>query len=166
MQLTARLRNRVSNYQTIRTLSYAVRITEGGGPKLEEAKPIDAPGAGQVAIKFLASPLNPTDTVDLKMASICGDIGVAEVISTSGSSKFTQGDWVAPKSPTFGCWRSFAIATQSELLKVPKDIPPSYAAMALGPGALALRLLTDFAQLEPGDAIVQSGGETPTGKAL
>ena len=59
--------------------------------------------------------------------------------------------YVVALSP--GTWRTHAVAPESSLLKVKKDIKPEYAAAIAVNPCTAYRLLNDFADLKPGTAI-------------
>jgi trans-2-enoyl-CoA reductase len=129
----------------------------------------------EVAIKFLASPINPSDInmvegvygIMAKLPAIGGNEGVA-VVTEIGSKikKLAVGDWVIPYKAGLGCWRTEAIADESELIKIANDIPAAYAAtLAVNP-ATAYRLLRDFQILKPGDVIMQNGANSMVGLAV
>lgn len=77
-----------------------------------------------------------------------------------------KGDWVVPAGAPFGSWRQVAHAKAADVVKVPNDIPVAYAAsLAINP-ATAYRMLEDFAQLKPGDWIIQNGANGMVGLAV
>jgi trans-2-enoyl-CoA reductase len=98
----------------------------------------------EVAIKFLASPINPSDInmvegtygIAAKYPAIGGNEGVAIVTEIGeGVKKLAVGDWVIPFRAGFGCWRTEAVTDEMELIKVASDIPASYAAtLSVNPG--------------------------------
>lgn len=67
---------------------------------------------------------------------------------------------------SFGTWRNWAVCSSDDLIKVPGDIEPEYGAtLAVNP-CTAVRLLEDFADLQPGDAIVQNGANSTVGHCI
>lgn len=75
------------------------------------------------------------------------------------------GDWVLPLSAD-GVWRSFAICSEDELLRVDNKLPLLTAASLFVVGATAFRMLRDFVHLEPGDTVVQNGANSACGQAV
>lgn len=65
-----------------------------------------------------------------------------------------------------GCWRNSAVASESSLLRVPNDIPPSYAATLSGDLSTAYRLLRDFVPLKKGDVLIQNDATSHVGLAV
>lgn len=65
-----------------------------------------------------------------------------------------------------GTWTEHAKAADNKVIKVSNDVPAAYAAsVAINP-ATAYRLLRDFAQLKPGDYIIQNGANSMVGLAV
>jgi trans-2-enoyl-CoA reductase len=98
----------------------------------------------EVAIKFLASPINPSDInmvegtygIAAKYPAIGGNEGVAVVTEIGDDVQgLVVGDWVIPFRAGFGCWRTEAVTDEIELIKVANDIPAPYAAtLSVNPG--------------------------------
>lgn len=147
---------------------------------------INEPKDNEIIIKNLACPVNPSDinqiqgvypskpklTTDLgtkEPSAVCGNEAVFEIIklgkSVSGND-FKIGDWVLPAGVNFGTWRSFAVATPSDLLKISNDkISVNQAAtIAVNPSS-AYQMLTFYQKLQPGDWFIQNGGNSQVGKA-
>ena len=143
--------------------------------QLEAIDAIGKVGDDQVKIKFLASPINPSDInivqgvygLPTKVPAIGGNEGVA-VVTEIGSNvnKLAVGDWVIPFHSGFGCWRTEALTVPAELIKIANDIPPAYAATLSVNPATAYRLLRDFGDLKPGDVIMQNGANSMVGLAV
>ena len=163
-----------------RLFGTAIKHSAFGVPKnvlAVEQTNVDASkiGANEVILKFLASPINPSDLnmvegvygVKPKLPAVGGNEGVAVVTSVgSDVKKFAVGDWAIPFRAGFGCWRTEAIASEDELLKVGNDIPAAYAAtLAINPST-AFRLLRDFETLKAGDVIMQNGANSMVGLAV
>ena len=132
-------------------------------------------GAKDVDIKFLAAPINPSDInmvqgvygVVAKLPAVGGNEGVAIVVGVGKSVReLAEGDWVIPFRSGFGCWRTNAVASEDELIKISNDIPAAYAATLSVNPATAYRLLRDFGQLKAGDVIMQNGANSMVGLAV
>ena len=65
-----------------------------------------------------------------------------------------------------GTWRTEAVTKVDDLIRVPNDIPVSYAAtLAVNPCS-AYRMLRDFESLKPGDVVIQNGANSMVGMAV
>ena len=136
---------------------------------------LNVPGSKQVLLKILAAPVNPADINTIQgvypikpvFPAVGGTEGVMEVTTTGrGVTDLKQGDWVVPLKSAFGTWRSHAICDSSDLMVIPKDIPVlSAATLAVNP-CTAYRMLKDFENLQAGDVVIQSGGNSAVGQAL
>ena len=131
--------------------------------------------ANGVSVRFLAAPINPSDLnmvegvygVSAKLPAVGGNEGVAVVTGVgSGVTKLAVGDWVIPFRSGFGTWRTHAVTTEAELVKVANDIPAAYAATLSVNPATAYRLLRDFAALKPGDVVMQNGANSMVGLSV
>ena len=135
---------------------------------------------GEVALKFLAAPINPSDInlvsfrvhpfsqhafvifllllqangtygIHPTLPAIGGNEGVAVVEKVGGGVKNLKvGDWVLPTNTPFGTWTQYTKAQESVLMKIDNDIPAEYAATLAINPATAYRLLKDFVNLKPG----------------
>jgi trans-2-enoyl-CoA reductase len=102
-----------------------------------------------------------------KLPAIGGNEGVSRVESIGSAVKGLKvGDWVIPSVAGFGTWREKAVAKEDDLLKIPNDIPVSYAATIAVNPCTAFRLLNDFVSLKPGDVIIQNGANSMVGLAV
>ncbi|EQC30238.1 hypothetical protein SDRG_12088 [Saprolegnia diclina VS20] len=132
-------------------------------------------GQHEVALKFLAAPVNPADLsmvmggygIKAALPAIGGNEGVARVTAVGQAvSTLKVGDRVIPAAAGFGTWRTEAVAKEAEVLVVPESIPVEYAAtLAVNP-CTAYRLLADFAKLSKGDVIIQNGANSAVGQAV
>ncbi|KAI9795622.1 MAG: mitochondrial 2-enoyl thioester reductase [Piccolia ochrophora] len=139
-----------------------------------------------LTLRFLASPINPADinqiqgtypskpTFDSSIgtatpSAVAGNEGVAEVVSVGSSVTSIQtGDWVIPRSPGLGTWRTYAQTPQSTILKLPSktSLTPIQAATVSVNPTTAYRLLRDFASLPEGSWILQNGANSGVGRAV
>lgn len=162
----------------------AVTYTEYGSdiPKLlgttnfkinpDEIKP------DQVVIKALATPLNPADLMQLRGGynespeiqlgtepngplHVGGNEGVYKVVkagSGSNASQLKEGDLVIPKLPSFGTWRSYAIADAVNLIIVNGLSVDQAATISINP-ATAYQLLNNYiSDWQKGDYVIQNLG--------
>lgn len=172
MVLSARL------FATLPSEAKVIKYHATGQPekvlKLETEK-LPQVGDNDVLVGFLAAPINPADLnmvegvypIGPKAPAVGGNEGVAEVLAVGSKVKgIAVDDWVIPAKPGFGTWRTHAVAPESSLLKVKKDIKPEYAAAIAVNPCTAYRLLNDFADLKPGDVIIQNGANSAVGQAV
>ncbi|ORY56504.1 NAD(P)-binding protein [Neocallimastix californiae] len=154
-----------NNYSTI---SKAMICEKHGKPKdvlgLKQIKVPDI-NEDEVLIKFLASPINPSDINQIegvypikprfkKYGAVGGNEGVAEVVAAGSKVKnLTVGDWVIPDTKAFGTWQTFATSPENQLQKLVN--PPT-----------AYRMLKDFVNLKKGDVIIQNGANSAVGQSV
>ncbi|KAH6604971.1 mitochondrial trans-2-enoyl- reductase [Trichoderma cornu-damae] len=151
-----------------------------------------------VLLRSLAAPINPADINTIQgtygsqpsftsligtpsPSAIPGSEGVFEVVATGDpSSPIRRGDWVIPSAPQFGTWRTHAVASLDEILKINKEglsatqaatisVNPSTAyriLRAYGPSAgrgagLGMRPL----EIGSGEWFIQNGANSGVGRA-
>lgn len=102
-----------------------------------------------------------------KTGAAGGDF-VGEVLKVgAGVKNLTEGDWVLPRHPGLGAWRSLFCAQEKSLRKIPRDLMPLEHAAMLREYCVAYRLLEDAGDLlKPGDAVVVDGASGAIGAAL
>ncbi|OWA50080.1 Trans-2-enoyl-CoA reductase, mitochondrial [Hypsibius exemplaris] len=161
------------------TSTTAIKFKEYGDPAkvlYQTTEPLPATlDPGNVALRFLASPVNPNDInmvqgiyiVKPPLPAVCGNEGVAEVIGVGSAVKNVKiGDWVIPSINAFGTWQTHAVAPATDILKIEADLPLIQAAtVAINPCS-AFRMLYDYTSLEEGDVIVQNGANSAVGQAV
>lgn len=131
-----------------------------------------APDPGQVLVRILAAPINPADLntvegtygVKLPLPATPGIEGCG-VVETSGSADFEIGDEVIflRRAST---WASHTTVPASSLFKLPPGIDPLQASMLKVNPATAWRLLHGFTKLEPGEWVIQNGGNSGVGRCV
>ncbi len=145
---------------------------------------LDDPTDSQVLIRNLASPINPADINQLEgvypsRPKFSTDLGTSEPSAVGGNeglfevfqvgpkqSNLKVGDWVLPKLPNFGTWRSHALTEESDLVKVTKDgITLEQAATVSVNPSTAYLMLKLFTDLNPGDWFIQNGANSAVGRA-
>ncbi|XP_043281280.1 enoyl-[acyl-carrier-protein] reductase, mitochondrial isoform X2 [Venturia canescens] len=131
------------------------------------------PQANEVSVKWLLAPVNPADinTIQGKYPSkpqlpaVPGNEGLGEIIEVgSGVTAFKPGDRVVPNGSNLGTWTSYATYASNQLLKIPQSIAAVEACMLNVNPCTAYRMLMDFVKLEPGDCVIQNGGNSAVGQ--
>lgn len=128
------------------------------------------PGPRQVAIKLLAAPIDPVDSIiisgqysaDHKLPSIPGVEGVGEIYEVGEliDKALLHKHVLMPEG---GSWQDCVLANPDELVYVPNDIPIEMSALALINPPTAWYLLHDFITLQQGDLIVQNAANSSVG---
>lgn len=147
-------------------------IKEFGDPKnvvqMEEYK-TECPGPGEVLVQMLVASMNPADintiqgTYPIKptLPGVPGNEGVAKVVSVGADVNDLQvDDHVMPNVENFGTWQTHKVISADKLLKVPKEVPLVEVAGIMSNCSTAYRMLKDFVPLEPGDTVLQNGGNS------
>eukprot|EP00753_Platysulcus_tardus_P014915 PLAT4628.2.p1 GENE.PLAT4628.2~~PLAT4628.2.p1 ORF type:complete len:352 (-),score=175.95 PLAT4628.2:129-1184(-) len=170
---------------SLRRLHSAATFAAHGKPasvlSVDSVDAAGAPGAKEVAVRFLAAPLAASDLAAVRGASyalpsggaslpaVAGSSGVAVVTSVgSDVTSVAKDDWVAPTRSGLGSWRQTAVLPADAVTAVPSDLLPAEL-MAAGTGVApltALRLLNDFAKLREGDWIIHNGADGAVGQAV
>lgn len=130
---------------------------------------------GEVRLKLLMASINPSDfgmiegsygRLKTGFPAVAGREGVGEVVELGeGVASLKQGDWVAiPDSA--GVWQAYSTALAEGLRQLPKDVPLEKLATSLINPPTALRLLSDFVDLKPGDWVVQNAGNSSVGQCV
>ncbi|MCH6255320.1 2-enoyl thioester reductase domain-containing protein [Puniceicoccaceae bacterium K14] len=143
-------------------------VLELGSNTIEELAP------NEVLLKTLAAPINPADMGKLggsygsleELPAVGGLEGVAEIVAVGSYCKSWKiGDRVFIPDG-LGSWQSYAAVHSSKLFKAPQDLSLEQAAMAWVNPATAWKLLHDFADLKPGDWIIQNAATSAVGKLV
>lgn len=131
------------------------------------------PGPRQVAIRLLASPIDPVDDIIIsggyppmnQLPRTPGVEGVGEIYAVGDliDKALIKKRVIMPK---MSAWQESVLANPDELLYVPNDVPIDLAAMAFINPPTAWFLLHDFVTLEPGDWIVQNAANSSVGTCI
>lgn len=131
-----------------------------------------APKAGEVAIEFLCSPINPADLLLLAgnyghrpaLPALGGLEGVGQVTALgAGVSHLQVGDRVLLPG---GNWAERMLAPAAGLFPLPADAPSEQLAMLTVNPPTAWGLLHDYVELKPGDWVIQNVGNSGVGTNL
>jgi trans-2-enoyl-CoA reductase len=138
--------------------------------ELETFRP--AAGPGEVLVRMLAAPINPADLnliegtygIQAELPGCSGTEGCGEV-EQSDAAGFAPGDRVILLR-RIASWASHVVVPAADLLKIPAELDPLQAAMLKVNPATAWLLLREFAQLRPGDAIIQNVANSGVGRCV
>ena len=133
-----------------------------------------------VRVRFLASPINPSDLNQIegtypikpiKLPAVGGNEGIARVEAVGQNvSMLQEGDLVIPGGKSvLGCWRDFACLRAEDLIKIPEKwskLPLEVLATINVNPPTAFRLLRDFVSLHQGDLVVQNGANSAVGRLI
>lgn len=135
--------------------------------------PLDPPREGELLVRMLAAPINPAD-----INFIQGVYGLKPVFPASPAGMEGAGRVVVSTAPGFavgdlvillrglGSWTDYLTAPANQFLKIDKHLDPVQAAMLRLNPLTALRLLTGFVDLRPGDWVVQNAANSAVGRYL
>jgi NADPH:quinone reductase-like Zn-dependent oxidoreductase len=130
------------------------------------------PTDGQALVKILASPINPADINTIQgvygirpeLPAVPGMEGCGQVEACPG------GELPVGRKVIFlrkgGAWADRAIIAVDDLVEVPDEMDPRQAAMLAVNPLTALRLLEGFADLKPGDWLVQNAANSNVGRCV
>ncbi len=150
---------------------------ERTGPPREvvrvETVEIGPPGPGQVVVAMEAAPINPADLnyisgtygVRPQLPAVPGLEGCGRVVEAGPGVKLAVGDRVRlPEGE--GTWRSHAVVEAGGCLPLPGELAAEQAAMIYVNPLTAWRMLHDFADLKPGDWVVQNAANSGVGRCV
>jgi NADPH:quinone reductase-like Zn-dependent oxidoreductase len=154
----------------------AIQITQFGRPE-DVVRVVDvpeppAPGPGEVKVAVELSPLNKHD---LLLASgallqpplplVLGNEGVARIVEAGqGVGTVAVGDLVVVPLLA-GAWRERLLLPAEGLFRLPEGSAEQFSMLGGNPPTAGL-ILSEYADLEPGDWIVQNAANSGVGRSL
>ncbi|XP_063537096.1 enoyl-[acyl-carrier-protein] reductase, mitochondrial isoform X2 [Cydia strobilella] len=131
----------------------------------------------EVLVRMLAAPVNPADINTIQgshpdlpcLPHVPGDEGVGDIMEIGRKVTYVEpGHRVVLSSRQLGSWRYYGIYNETDVHKVPPNIPLAEASMLTVAPVSAYRLLNDFKQqkLCPGQCIVQNGANSAIGQSV
>ncbi|RUS91850.1 hypothetical protein EGW08_000421 [Elysia chlorotica] len=167
----------MSSYRLLSTKQ--LYVNNFGQPKdVLQSRDVELPpslGPRQVMVKMLLAPINPSDVntiegtyfVQPPLPAIMGNEGVGEIVDVGTDVKgLNPGDWIIPADTAFGTWQTMKLTEDTEVIKVRNDIPALAAATISVNPCTAYRMLRDYADLKPGDVIIQNGSNSGVGVSV
>ncbi len=131
-------------------------------------------GPGQVLIKVLAAPINPSDVLTLTgvygmlppLPAIGGNEGVGVVAELGpGVTSPAVGQTVLLPVGA-GTWASHMAAEAGKLMPLPNGVDPLQLAMMTVNPPTAYLMLKEFVDLQPGDWVIQNAANSGVGEYL
>lgn len=143
----------------------------GPAPDLRlETLPLAAPAPDEAQLEMLFAPVNPADLNVVEgtygqlpdLPATLGNEGVGRVVAVgAGVTSRRIGDLVAPLDP--GSWTRARNVPADRLIPLPAEIDLHQAAMITINPPSAFAMLHDFADLRPGDWVVQNAANSGVG---
>lgn len=138
--------------------------------------PTPTPRRGEVLVRMLASPINPSDVMYVEgryglkpqMPATPGFEGVGVVEATGGGllGWLRKGKRVAVINDSKGNWSEYTVTTARQVIPVPADLPDEQAASFFVNPATAVAMTTDVLRVPPGEWLLQSAAGGALGKMV
>ena len=138
--------------------------------------PAPTPGRGEVLVRMLASPVNPSDLLyiegqyGLKPAypATPGFEGVGVVERSGGGllGRFRVGKRVVVLGSRTGAWAEYAVASAKQVFPVPAELPDDQAAGFFVNPATAVVLTRDVLAVPAGEWLLQTAAGSALGKMV
>lgn len=130
------------------------------------------PASGQVRVKVLAAPINPSDVLTLTgeygmlppLPAVGGNEGVGRVEALGEGVSLKTGQLVL-LPPGCGSWASALNLTAAKLIPLPEADPQQLAMLTVNPPTAAL-LLSEYVALEQGEWVIQNAANSGVGGYL
>ncbi|MFZ1410745.1 MAG: zinc-dependent alcohol dehydrogenase family protein [Micropruina sp.] len=139
--------------------------------------PTPVPGRGEVLVRMLASPLNPSDL--LYVAGEYGSrrpqlpatpgfegVGVVEASGGGGLGWLRRGQRVAVFNDGIGNWAEYTVVKALQVIPVPAQLPDEQAATMLVNPATALAMTRAVLRVPSGEWLLQSAAGGELGKMV
>jgi trans-2-enoyl-CoA reductase len=135
---------------------------------------VPEPGVGEVLVRTQYAPINPADLNVLEgrygklpeLPAVVGNEGSGQVVSVGPDVEgLAPGDLVIYLHRS-DCWQDYVLATPSQLLRLPAGLDAKAASMLKINPSTAWLLLHQFADLNPGDWIIQNASNSGVGQAV
>ncbi|WP_439622822.1 zinc-dependent alcohol dehydrogenase family protein [Gemmata sp.] len=144
--------------------------------KLQDDVPAPVPARGEVLVRMLASPVNPSDLMYVagryglapKLPATPGFEGVGVVEGTGGGllGWLRKGKRVAVINDRVGNWAEYTVTKARQVVPVPDDLSDDQAATFFVNPATALVMTQSVLDLRPGDWLLQSAAGGELGKMI
>lgn len=138
--------------------------------------PPPVPNRGEVLVRMLASPVNPSDvmfvegryTIKPTLPATPGFEGVGVVEGTGGGllGWLRKGKRVAVINSRVGNWCEFTVTRAKHVIPVPEELPDEQAATFFVNPATALAMTRHVLDVQPGEWLLQSAAGGELGKMV
>ena len=143
--------------------------------KLQD-RPVPEPGPGEVRVKMLASPVNPSDMMTIRgiygkrpeLPATPGYEGVGIVEATGGGllGKFMMGKRVAVPNQVSGNWCEHAVIPARQAIPLSEKLPLEQAAMFFVNPATAYVMTREVLQVPKGEWLLQTAAGSALGRMV
>lgn len=135
--------------------------------------PDQAVAPGEVRVQILATPIHPANLLQISgqyaaapaLPAIPGGEGVGRVVELSEGVQHLQVGQNVLLAGVGGTWRDEVVAPAANLIPAPPGDVEQLAMLAVNPMTAHL-MLADFADLQPGDWIIQSAANSAVGEMV
>lgn len=132
------------------------------------------PSAGEVLVEVLAAPINPSDVLTLTggygilpdLPAVGGNEGVGRVAALGDGVEAPAIGQTVLLPPGCGSWTTHVVAKPAALVSLPADADPVQLSMITVNPPTAYLLLREFADLRPGDWVLQNAANSAVGGYL
>ena len=138
--------------------------------------PVPEPGPGQVRVRMIASPINPSDLLQIrgeygkrpKLPATCGFEGVG-VVEKSGGGLLgwrVRGRRVAVINARGGNWAEYAVIPTRQAVPVPDDLPDEQVACFFVNPATVIAMIEKVLCVPRGAWLIQTAAASALGKMI
>lgn len=141
-----------------------------------EVVPLALPplASGQVLVEVLAAPINPSDLLTLTgdygtlppLPAVGGNEGVGRVVEVAADVSTLRPGQTVLLPVGRGTWTTHMVADAPALLPLPQGADPLQLSMLTVNPPTARLLLSEFADLQPGDWVLQNAANSAVGGYL
>lgn len=138
--------------------------------------PRPAPGRGEVLVRMIASPVNPSDLMYIrgayglkpKLPATPGFEGVGVVEASGGGflGRLRVGKRVAVINDLHGNWSEYTVTRARQVVPVPDDISDEQAASFFVNPATAIAMVQHVLKLKHGDWLLQTAAASALGRMI
>ena len=139
-------------------------------------RPVPEPGKGEVRVRILATPINPSDLLFVRghyagvqphFPSPVGfeGVGIVDALGPQ-AERPALGQRVAAINGKGGNWADFAVVPADDLLPVPDDLPDQQVASFLINPASAILMLRHVLAIPQGEWLLQSAAGSELGRMM
>jgi len=138
--------------------------------------PVPVPGRGQVLVRMLASPINPSDLLyvrgvygrrpELPASPGFEGVGVVESAGPGILGKFRRGKRVAVLNGRGGNWQEYVVVPAKQAVPVPETLSDDQAASFFVNPASALAMVRHVLRVPPGAWLLQTAAGSALGRMV
>lgn len=136
--------------------------------------PVPEPKAGEVLVRMIASPINPSDLLvvrgrygvlpNLPATPGFEGVGIVEKAGSGFLGKMVLGKRVTVINSAGGNWAEYAVIPARQARPVPKDLPDEQAASFFINPATALAMLRHVLRVPQGEFLLQTAANSTLGR--